>query len=145
MSFASPLPSGAASARKLDLICFSHLRWDFVYQRPQHLMTRFARERQVFLFEEPVFTDEPAHLDVTSRGGNIHIAVPKLPHGTDPGQISDQLRIFIDELIEKNDIRSYLSWYYTPMMLEFSRHLTPVAVVYDCMDQLSAFKGAPPE
>jgi UDP-galactopyranose mutase len=36
------------------LICFSHLRWDFVFQRPQHLMTRFARERRVFYFEEPL-------------------------------------------------------------------------------------------
>jgi ribonuclease BN (tRNA processing enzyme) len=119
-----------------DVICFSHLRWDFVYQRPQHLMSRFAGERRVFVFEEPVFSDEPAHLDVTTRGGNIHIAVPKLPHGTEPGQIADQLRAFVNELIEKHGVRSYLSWYYTPMMLEFSRHLTPVAVVYDCMDKL---------
>lgn len=132
-------------ASDLDVICFSHLRWDFVYQRPQHLMSRFARERRVFIFEEPVFTDEAAHLDVTPRSGNVWVAVPKLPHGTDPGSIPDQLRAYVDELIEKHDIREHLSWYYTPMMLEFSRHLQPAAVVYDCMDQLSAFRGAPPE
>jgi glycosyltransferase involved in cell wall biosynthesis len=128
-----------------DVICFSHLRWDFVYQRPQHLMSRFARQRRVFVFEEPVFTDEAERLDVTSRGGNVHIAVPKLPRDTDARQIPDKLRTFLDELIESHDIRNFLSWYYTPMMFEWSDHLQPAATVYDCMDQLSAFKNAPPE
>ena len=52
----------------LDLLCFSHLRWDFVFQRPQHLMTRFARERRVFYIEEPVSGSGPARLVVTHRG-----------------------------------------------------------------------------
>lgn len=138
---------GVSSQLKFDfdVICFSHLRWDFVYQRPQHLMSRFARDRRVFVFEEPVFTDEPAHLDVTSREGRVFVAVPKLKHGTDGAEITNQLREFVDELISGHGIDSWLSWYYTPMMLEFSRHLLPVAIVYDCMDQLSAFKNAPPE
>ena len=52
----------------LDLLCFSHLRWDFVFQRPQHLMIRFARERRVFYIEEPVIGSGPARLVVTHRG-----------------------------------------------------------------------------
>lgn len=127
-----------------DVICFSHLRWDFVYQRPQHLMSRFARERRVFIFEEPVYSDTKPHLDVSTRGDNVFIAVPRLPHGFGE-RTPKQLRAFVDELIQTQNIKQHLSWYYTPMMIEWSDHLEPIAVVYDCMDQLSAFKNAPPE
>ncbi len=44
----------ARPADQMLLICFSHLRWDFVFQRPQHLMTRFARTMRVIYLEEPV-------------------------------------------------------------------------------------------
>jgi glycosyltransferase involved in cell wall biosynthesis len=128
-----------------DVICFSHLRWDFVYQRPQHLMSRFAHDRRVFLFEEPVFGEGDPRLEIASRGGNVSVAVPKLPYGFDAERIPGQLRVFLDELIETHDVRQFLSWYYTPMMFEWSRHLQPIAIIYDCMDQLSAFKNAPPE
>ena len=55
-------------APKPDVVCLSHLRWDFVFQRPQHLLTRFARDRRVFFVEEPIFDDgaEP-RLDVSER------------------------------------------------------------------------------
>ena len=128
-----------------DVLCFSHLRWDFVYQRPQHLMNRFARGSRVFVFEEPVFTDGAASLEVTPRDGNVLVALPKLPHGLEAGEISKLLRSFVNELISSHEITDHISWYYTPMMREFSDHLTPMAVVYDCMDQLSAFKNAPPD
>lgn len=108
-------------------------------------MSRFAADGRVVVFEEPLFTDAAPHLEVTPREGNLSVAVPKLKHGTAPEDIPAILRGFVDELIETNGLREYLAWYYTPMMLEFSDHLEPVAVVYDCMDQLSAFKGAPPE
>src|SRR5688572_9633549 len=56
------------SGRKLpDLVCFSHLRWDFVYQRPQHLLTRCARDRRVFFVEEPIFGNGSMRLDVQER------------------------------------------------------------------------------
>src|SRR5688572_4137605 len=129
----------------MDVICFSHLRWDFVYQRPQHLMSRFAREKRVFILEEPVFTDTSPQLDITPRAENVYVAVPKLPHGFEAEKIPLQLRAFLGELLERYGIRHFLSWYYTPMMFEWSRDLEPLAIVYDCMDQLSAFKNAPPE
>lgn len=128
-----------------DVICFSHLRWDFVYQRPQHLMSRFARHGRVFIFEEPVFTDDEPRLEVTSRGIHLFVAVPYLPHGLDAESTSDRLRGYLYDLVRTHGIRRYISWYYTPMMFGWSDHLSPLAVVYDCMDQLSAFKGAPPE
>src|SRR4051794_23655661 len=50
----SPAGFGPRARERQTLICFSHLRWDFVFQRPQHLMTRFAKGRRVVFWEEPV-------------------------------------------------------------------------------------------
>ncbi|MBV9266050.1 MAG: glycosyltransferase family 1 protein [Acidobacteriaceae bacterium] len=50
----------------------------------------------------------------------------------------------LDDLIGEHHIIRYAAWYYTPMAREFSRHLRPQVTVYDCMDELSAFAGAPP-
>jgi glycosyltransferase involved in cell wall biosynthesis len=127
-----------------DVICFSHLRWDFVFQRPQHLMTRCAREcRRLFFFEEPVYEDGIApYLDLQSSRG-VHVAVPHLPSGLDePTAIAAQ-RALLDELVALHRVNPVVAWYYTPMALSFSRHLSPAAVVYDCMDELASFKGAP--
>ena len=68
------------------LVCFSHLRWSFVWQRPQHLMVRAARDYCVIFFEDnPVFAaiDRP-RLDLTQGPGAITIAVPVLPEGSNP-------------------------------------------------------------
>src|SRR5437879_6465150 len=130
---------------KPDLLCLSHLRWKFVFQRPQHLMSRFAKERRVFFFEEPVFTESEAHLDldVCPRTG-VTIAVPFLKNGTAPERVCPEVRSLLDRLIEKHEISpDPLLWYYTPMAIPFSSHLKPSATVFDCMDELSAFQGAP--
>ena len=127
-----------------DLICFSHLRWDFVYQRPQHLLKRCARERRVFFVEEPVFDNGSMRLDVSERDPNLKVVVPHLPEGL-RSEIAKTavLHDMIQRLLVENNIHQYLSWYYTPMALDFTRNLKPLAVIYDCMDELSAFKGAP--
>src|SRR5262245_22226645 len=64
-----------------DLICLSHLRWDFVYQRPQHLLSRAAKERRVFFVEEPIFGDSGPRLDINPRDSGVWVVVPHLPHG----------------------------------------------------------------
>jgi glycosyltransferase involved in cell wall biosynthesis len=136
-----PLPSRSTQAS--PLICFSHLRWDFVYQRPQHLMSRFARSMRVFFFEEPVFGDRAASLETRRLENGVAVVVPSLPHGLDEaGQIEAQ-RGLLDRLCREQGIRRPVLWYYTPMCGPFSDHLDAAAVVYDCMDELSAFKGAP--
>jgi glycosyltransferase involved in cell wall biosynthesis len=129
-------------ASKPDLVCLSHLRWDFVYQRPQHLMSRFARDRRVFFFEEPV-ASEDVHLDISERPGGIRIAVPHLPAGLSPQESEAAQRDLLHGLLADHGITDYVLWYYTPMALAFSEGLTPSAVVYDCMDELSLFRGAP--
>jgi UDP-galactopyranose mutase len=127
-----------------DLICLSHLRWDFVYQRPQHLLTRCAKERRVFFVEEPIFDEGPMRLDVSPRDGGVSVVVPRLPHaleGTDA--VESAQRELLNRLFAERDIEDYILWYYTPMAMSCTRHLQPIAMIYDCMDELSAFKGAP--
>src|SRR3954468_23833097 len=116
-----------------DVICFSHLRWHFVYQRPQHLMTRCARDRRVFFVEEPEYRSGiTPHLKMEADG-SVMVVVPQLPEGCDAD--SEQRRL-MNELLCRADIHDYVLWYYTPMALSFTRHLTPSAIVYDCMDEL---------
>ncbi len=126
-----------------DLVCLSHLRWNFVFQRPQHLMTRFAAERRVFFVEEPIFDGGP-RLELTRPSPRLTVAVPHL-HPCSPADAVVQQRALLDELLTTEAIDRPVVWYYTPMALPFARHLAASAIVYDCMDELSAFKGAPPE
>ncbi len=126
----------------IDLVCFSHLRWNFVYQRPQHLISRFAKQCRVFFVEEPVFDDNP-HLEISEAENNIWIVVPHLKSGLSEYEISLEKKAIFDELFTSKQIKKFFSWYYTPMFLPSTRHLTPEFVVYDCMDELSAFKNAP--
>jgi len=127
-----------------DLVVLSHLRWGFVFQRPQHLMSRFARERRVFFFEEPVFDDGPARLDVAESQG-VFVATPHLRRGSSASRVLETQRALLDDLVETRRIEAPVLWFYTPMALPFAGHLHARAVIYDCMDELSAFLGAPPE
>lgn len=137
-------PSERKDTRQYDLVCFSHLRWDFVYQRPQHLMTRFGTERRVFYVEEPIYGDGKPRIEHSLRECGVHVAVPRLPHGSAEQQTT-QLAMLMDEFFRRQKIHSYWLWYYTPMALRWTRQLSAVGVVYDCMDELSAFKNAPTE
>lgn len=128
-----------------DLVCFSHLRWDFVFQRPQHLLSRFGAQIRVFVIEEPVFGSPEPRMDISSRGEKLWIAVPHLPGGRSGEEVDQILRQLVDQTLEQQQIRHFIAWYYTPMALSFSGHLTPAVTVYDCMDELSAFAGAPPQ
>jgi UDP-galactopyranose mutase len=130
-----------------DLVCFSHLRWDFVFQRPQHLLSRFASQIRVYVIEEPIFDapEAPGFMHTSSRGNNLTIAVPHLPGGRSAGEIDAMQKQLIDQLMQEQSIQNFVAWYYTPMALSFSNHLKPFVTVYDCMDELSAFAGAPPE
>ena len=133
----SPRPS---PARPL-LICFSHLRWNFVYQRPQHLLSRCAKERRVFYVEEPIFDAPTPRLAIDEHDG-VHVVVPHLPEA-DEAQVSAMLRHLLDALLQRFAIVDYAAWFYTPMAVPWTSHLRPRATVYDCMDELTAFAGAP--
>lgn len=128
------------------VVCFSHLRWDFVYQRPQHLLSRFARHHDVAVIEEPIFEDvDKPELRWTPREGAVTVGVPVLPHGLDGAAQVRAQRELVDAFLATLGTKRRVFWYYTPMALLFSRHLDADVVVFDSMDELSAFKGAPPE
>lgn len=132
--------------QEYDLVCLSHLRWDFVYQRPQHLMSRFAKERRVFFVEEAIIHDAKTEIIVRSAENNLFVVVPHLNRaeietsGYDK-LLEDQLTSFFSA----ENIEKYAFWYYTPMALKFTGKFHPQTIVYDCMDELSLFKFAPPE
>ena len=127
------------------LVVFSHLRWDFVYQRPQHLMSRSAAGRRVFFIEEPIFDEGPLRLEVSERDGGVRVAVPRLPEGLTSEVARDAAQqCLVERLMADYGVRDFVLWYYTPMALRFTRHLRPFATVYDCMDEFTAFKGASP-
>jgi UDP-galactopyranose mutase len=128
------------------LLCLSHLRWDFVFQRPQHLLTRAARTREVLFFEEPVIAPDAApRLETRRTPEGVTVAVPHLPEGLGPAATLRAQRSMLDALLAAHPHRRLIAWFYTPMALGFAAHLRPDATVYDCMDELSAFRGAPPE
>ena len=128
-----------------DLICLSHLRWDFVFQRPQHLMTRFAKQGRVFYVEEPVLTEEAERMECEQRESGFYLVVPHLRADESGQTMTEKMAQMLSELLRKYDICSYHLWYYTPMAIPWTAHLKPIATVYDCMDELSAFQGAPTE
>ncbi len=146
MSIESPATQSSLQidTRKRDLICFSHLRWDFVFQRPQHLLRRAAKDRRVFFLEEPVFDSGTMRLDISDREGGVQLVVPHLPNGLSSQVAQDAvLRDLTNRLISEKNLVDYVCWYYTPMALSFTSDLQPSAIIYDCMDELASFKNAP--
>ena len=140
------LPHLAISERPMPhLIVFSHLRWEFVFQRPQHLLSRLARHFHVVVVEEPMHTTGPAYLERTTPCKGVEVLRAHTPveaGGFHDDQLS-ALQPMIGNYLAENLIDDYVVWFYTPMALPLLGDLAPRAVVYDCMDELSAFKNAP--
>ena len=131
-------------SQKDVLLCLSHLRWNLVFQRPHHLLTRAAREFQVIYVEE---AESGERDDIRlQRHGDILIATPVLGPGKVPGSEDSDREIAyrLAELVELHTPRRLVLWLYTPMALPLAAGLDPDCVVYDCMDELSLFAGAPP-
>lgn len=124
------------------LVCFSHLRWNLVFQRPQHLMTRAAGAQEVLYFEEPVHDAIPRpRLALRRESSGVSVATPVLPRGIRDAPTA--IGAMLDRLIgTRADV---VAWYYTPMALSYSGHLSPSITVYDCMDELAAFLDPPPD
>jgi UDP-galactopyranose mutase len=139
-----------AAAPPVALVVLSHLRWDFVFQRPQHLLTRMAAYRRVLYVEEPVF-DPAAEPHWQCRDVTPNLRVCQLHTNVEsPGFCSafaPHLRAMLSELLRAEALGEgeYVAWLYTPMAYPLLEALAPRAVVYDCMDELSAFLNAPAE
>lgn len=125
------------------VVCLSHLRWGFVYQRPNHLMSRCALSRPVLFVEEPVHHDGAAELALEVVAPGVTVVTPRLPPAvpTDAGEVLQ--RRLLEGLLRERGVRAPWLWFYTPMVLPLTSGLDPALVVYDCMDELSAFAHAP--
>ncbi len=137
-----------ARSRSLPvLLCLSHLRWNSVYQRPHHLMSRAVRSHSVIFFEEPL--QVPAGPDlprlvtrVTPEG--VLVATPWVASNQAEVVIESQQARLLDELVSALALPVQVAWFYTPMALAFAASLRAEVTVFDSMDELSAFRGASP-
>ncbi|WP_137178994.1 glycosyltransferase family 1 protein [Roseomonas sp. AR75] len=145
MNGAPPCPHRGDDPRSV-LLVLSHLRWDFVFQRPQQLMTRAAATHEVLFFEEPVEGDvaEP-RLERMPRQAGVTVLRPVLPRGLAPADSVAAQRALLAQERAAIKGRPLVTWFYSPMFMPVAGDLPADAVVYDCMDELSAFRGAPPE
>ena len=128
------------------ILVFSHLRWNFVYQRPQHLLSRLAREYQVIFVEEPMVGSPNNFLEHISACPGVDVLRPHITGdvlGFDEGNV-EPLQEMVANYLQTNSINDYAIWLYTPMALPIAKQLKPCALIYDCMDELSAFKNASP-
>lgn len=137
-------PDSTSNRLPDSLVCFSHLRWDFVFQRPQHLLTRLAKSVNIFYLEEPIYSDiELPYYACQLRGHQLTIITPQLPLGLNEAASLDMQKELFADFMSDRAFVEYGFWYYTPMALPFSRDYAPQITVFDCMDELSAFKFAP--
>jgi len=141
-SYAFRSPFKTTSPKPL-LVCFSHLRWDFVWQRPQHLLSRAVKHYDVLIVEEPIFKPgASAHMDVSERPQGVTVAVPILPEGLAHEDVIAEQHDLIEDMIGREATGSRVFWYYTPMAMAFTSDLECDLCIYDNMDELSLFRGA---
>lgn len=127
------------------LLVFSHLRWGFVYQRPQHLLSRLAGRWRVLFVEEPIPSDGEPRLDCQEVSPELTVLTPRSPVAA-PGFHDDQISVtagLLGEYLAEHQLRVDIAWLYTPMALPLAHAVGVGRLAYDCMDELSAFKGAP--
>ncbi|MBD3581275.1 glycosyltransferase [Flavobacterium selenitireducens] len=119
-----------------DMVVFCHLRWQFVYQRPQHIISRFSKSMKILMVEEPVgFNNEDEATAIfTEVNPNLHILQPKV---RDIEAIAEVLKDYV-----KNGSIP-VGWFYSAAFSPLLSALKFDTVVYDCMDELALFKDAP--
>jgi protoporphyrinogen oxidase/glycosyltransferase involved in cell wall biosynthesis len=125
------------------IVVFSHLRWDFVFQRPQHLLSRLAQHHPVLFVEEPVYDDDGPFIDQSSPAPNITVYRPHTPVHAG-GFHDDQIPLLqplLAGMVPPGE--APIAWFYTPMAVPLLQGLNPGLVVYDCMDELASFKNPP--
>ncbi len=139
-------PQSTGDVIRPTMLCMSHLRWNFVFQRPQHLMSRFAKTMDVIFWEEPLFDveDGVARVETSSPIRGVTVVTPHLAKDLGVHRQNAQIAALL-----KTELGSrrgpLIRWFYTPMMLPVTRGLDVAYTVYDCMDELANFAFAPAE
>ncbi|SEO83327.1 Protoporphyrinogen oxidase [Nitrosovibrio sp. Nv6] len=141
--FSTQAPPTIQGVPMTTIIVFSHLRWDFVYQRPQHLLSRLAENYKIVFIEEPIFHEHDSFLETSEPGPNVTVLKPHTPVAV-PGFHDEQLPHLIKLMRQFIALEEeHIAWFYTPMALPLLQELQPALVIYDCMDELAAFKNPP--
>ncbi|MFN7116047.1 MAG: glycosyltransferase [Saprospiraceae bacterium] len=132
--------SDKALSKAFDLVVFSHLRWDFVTQRPQHVIGRFAKDRKVLFVEEPIGYDPrcEGRANIIRVNHNLTVLQPCINHDN----LMDELEPIVKEYMQRLNITNPNLWFYSAAFHEMTERIPHQAVIYDCMDELSAFRGA---
>lgn len=115
-----------------DLVVFCHLRWDFVYQRPQHIISRLSQTLKILLIEEPWHRPEEKGSRLKAISPNLHVLQPNVASIDD---IASVLPAYINKNVQTG-------WFYSAAFIPLLTYFSFDTVVYDCMDELSLFKGA---
>ncbi len=147
-------PLSSLQAFSCPLIVHSHLRWDFVWQRPQQFLSRLSKQRPVLFCEGPQLHNSDAAPSFTLRPvenfPNVTVMQTHFPasrFGNGDWVDAQRLKLLQAALDEfDGEFTNPIQWFYDPMAVPaFLGKLDEAAVVYDCMDELSQFKFAPPE
>ena len=120
------------------LVVFSHLRWGFVFQRPQHLLSRLAQHHRVLFIEEPVYQPGEAGLRQQSPAPNVTVIEPHTDVAA-PGFHDSQIAVLqtlLATLLENDE--QPLVWFYTPMALPLLACFNPSAIT------MTAWMSFPP-
>jgi glycosyltransferase involved in cell wall biosynthesis len=143
--------AGDSRTELSPIVVHCHLRWDGVWQRPQQIMSRLARHRRIAFIEEPIFMGPgyQNHLEVREENG-VTVAQPYVPAQEEylprVSPSNQQIvRGLVAPFLKERGFTGGVRWHYAPMAVYMSDLDCARTVVYDCMDELSAFKGAPPE
>lgn len=126
----------ASAENEYDLMVFSHLRWNFVYQRPQHLISRISRHYKILFIEEPIADEIEDGYELNIIHKNLHVFKPRVK---DMEAIPSVLLAFLQST------QVEYAWFYSPSFSSLLAYIDVNFIIYDCMDELSLFKGAPAE
>lgn len=131
------------------ILVFSHLRWDFVFQRPQHLLSRLAEHYRIIFVEEPMWTEGGPYVYSALVTPNVRVLVPHTNEegwGFNDAQLAVIGPMINDWLADNEDLSDgYGIWFYTPQALPIKQAFKPEFVIFDVMDELSMFANPPPQ
>jgi glycosyltransferase involved in cell wall biosynthesis len=114
------------------------LRWHGVWQRPNHLLARIARDVPVIVIEEQLVDGRDE--DAVAQHDGVTVVTPHrsaAPHDALDARAIATVQALAGE-------RRALVWLYTPMMLALADAFPGAPLVFDKMDELAKFAHADP-
>jgi len=150
-STAIPTAAASATSQRFPLLVHCHLRWDFVWQRPQQLFSRLAAHHAVLFIEDPLPGEGEARLELSEPYPNVVRMLPRLPQA-EPLDVDAQWRLLLPLMeraltthaLLKGRFERPVQWFYSPMSAAvLLGRFGARGTVYDCMDELANFRFAP--